>query len=149
MSPGGAGTWSDTGTNWFDTATSTIGVWNPAKAARFGTAGGAFVVDPAGVTASESTTFSADGYTLSGGVITLGSPTNSLNTEAGVTTVLSNELAGSGAWLHKDGLGTLVLAGSNSFVAGVELDVGTLRVGDDAALGAATNPLVRSVAPWR
>jgi autotransporter-associated beta strand protein len=142
VSPGGAGTWSDTGTNWFDTATSTIGVWNPAKAARFGTAGGAVLVDPAGVTSSASTTFSADGYTLSGGVITLGSPTNSLNTEAGVTTVLSNELAGSGAWLHKDGLGTLVLAGSNSFVAGVELHAGTLRISDDTALGAATNPLV-------
>lgn len=142
VNPGGAGTWSDSGTNWFDTASSTIGVWNPAKAARFGTAGGAVVVDPAGVTASASTTFSADGYTFSGGVITLGSPTNSLNTEAGVTTVLSNELAGSGAWLHKDGLGTLVLAGSNSFVAGVELDAGTLRVADDTALGAATNPLV-------
>ena len=142
VNPGGAGTWSDTGTNWFDTATSTVGVWNPAKTARFGQVSGPVVVAGGGVTASKDTIFT-DNYALTGGAINLQSGTNSITVDQfSVTADITSELTGTNALLNKEGPGLLVLRGSNSFSGGVEVGAGLLWVGEDAALGQLTNPLV-------
>ena len=47
-----------------------------------------------------------------------------------------------GGGLLKTGAGTLILSGSNSFVGGTTVASGTLRIGNAAALGAASSPLV-------
>jgi autotransporter-associated beta strand protein len=47
----------------------------------------------------------------------------------------------SGAGISKEGTGTLVLNGANTFDGGVTIDAGTVRIGNASALGTAANPL--------
>jgi len=56
-----------------------------------------------------------------------------ITTDAGTTLVASGTV--SGAALGKNGDGTLVLGGSNTYTGGTIVDGGTLQVGNDAALG--------------
>ncbi|WP_156255167.1 autotransporter-associated beta strand repeat-containing protein [Sandarakinorhabdus oryzae] len=55
----------------------------------------------------------------------------------GNTLTLDGLLSGPGT-LVKGGLGTLVLNGANSYAGGTQLNVGTVQVGDNAALGTGT-----------
>lgn len=142
VNPGGTGTWSTTASNWFDSASSNIVVWGSSNQATFGGSGGTVTVAPGGITAASGLDFLA-AYTLAGDAITLGSGGNAISVTSGVTTVMSNELAGTVAGLTKVGTGTLVLAGSNSFSGGpVTISAGTLSLADDSALGNTNNDLV-------
>jgi autotransporter-associated beta strand protein len=142
LNPGGTGTWSTTASNWFDSASSNIVVWGPANTALFGGGGGTVTVGLGGITASNGLDFLA-AYTLAGDAITLGSGGNVISVTSGVTTVMSNELAGTVTGLTKSGAGTLVLAGSNSFSGGaVTVSGGTLSIAHDNALGNTNNDLV-------
>lgn len=72
------------------------------------------------------------GITLSGPV-DLGAANRTLT--ALNTATLSGTVSGAGAAITKDGAGTLVLGGANSFDGGVTLNAGTLRLGNTGALG--------------
>jgi autotransporter-associated beta strand protein len=142
VNPGGTGTWSTTASNWFDSVSSNIVVWGSANKASFGGSGGTVTVAAGGITASNGLDFLA-AYTLAGDALTLGSGGNAISVTSGVTTVISNELAGTVTGLTKSGAGTLVLAGSNSFSGGpVTVSAGTLSMTNDRALGNTNNDLV-------
>ncbi len=59
----------------------------------------------------------------------------------GLGATLSGVLSGNGG-LAKVGAGTLILTGANSYGGGTDLNAGTIQVGADANLGAATGQLV-------
>ena len=69
---GGAGTWANGSTNWWNGAANTA--WNNATpdSATFGGTSGAVTVDAAGITTA-GMIFDAAGYTVAGGAIALGS----------------------------------------------------------------------------
>ena len=107
--------------------TSTFGGYNDAV---FEGAGAAVTV--AGVNAN-SMTFTADGYVLSGGTITLGSPSGGpgVTVDAGLTAVIHAPLsrAGSGQpYMTKRGDGLLVLDGAGSTAQGLAAYQGTLEI---------------------
>ena len=63
---------------------------------------------------------------LGGKSLTLGSAND---------TLFAGSIAGSGGALIKQGSGTLVLTGANSYSGGTRIDAGTLQVGDGGTLG--------------
>ena len=84
----------------------------------------------------------AANLTLTGAVTVTG--TNPTIDVAGqlLTTTFSGAIADAGAGFTKDGLGTLVLSGTNTFTGPLTVAGGILSVGADANLGAATAGLV-------
>ena len=135
---GGTGVWDTTTANWNPLAdgTGTPTTITSASKAVFGGTAGAVTVDAGGVAANGGIQFDTPGYTVSGGIITLGSPTINTSHATGVTTI-QNVLAGS-TGLQKIGVGTLELTGANTFTGAVAINAGTLRIGSDSALGATT-----------
>ena len=123
---GGSGNWADGS-----------GAWDASKKANFG--GTAGTVTSALVTASNGLAFTTTGYTLTGGTITLAGASSGINTittgsDGTVTTTISSALAGS-AGVSKQGPGTLVLGGANTFTGGLTLSSGTLQISSDGNLG--------------
>jgi autotransporter-associated beta strand protein len=57
------------------------------------------------------------------------------------TTTINAALAGTGAGLTKNGNGTLILGGSNTYAGGTQLLGGTLQITSSASLGNASNSL--------
>jgi autotransporter-associated beta strand protein len=128
---GGGGTWQDG-----------VGSWDPASQAVFGgTAGN--VTASATVTTSNGIAFVTSGYDVSGGVINLGgasSGANSLEVTNAASANIGSELSGS-AGFTKNGGGTLVLSGANTFTGNATISAGTLQITNDSALGNAANDL--------
>jgi autotransporter-associated beta strand protein len=62
-------------------------------------------------------------------------------TAASGTTTINAALAGTGAGLTKNGGGTLILGGSNTYAGGTQLLGGTLQITSSASLGNASNSL--------
>jgi autotransporter-associated beta strand protein len=80
--------------------------------------------------------FETDGYSVTGGTISLAgasSANNTITVTTGTATINST-LAGS-TGLTKSGSGTLRLGGSNTFTGGTTLSTGTLRITSSGALG--------------
>jgi autotransporter-associated beta strand protein len=76
---------------------------------------------------------------LGTGAVTLASSLH-LTTSGTATLTVGGVIGGpSGAGLFKEGTGTLVLNGANTFNGGVTIDSGTLRAGNALALGPSTN----------
>jgi autotransporter-associated beta strand protein len=148
---GGTGNWTATGgTNWsLDATTVSGGVWDPNKTANFSGIAGTVTVAAGGVTANKGIGFNVDGYTVSGGSITLGAATqagNSITTAAGTATIASDINAANG--LSTAGNGTLVLSGNTTAAGGVAVLSGKLQIGaggttgtlsGDASLSSSTN----------
>ncbi len=139
---GGGGTWNTTNTNWDNaTAAGLSVVWGNATSsdAVFGGAAGPSTITVGTVTANDMS-FDTDGYTLTGGTITLNRPGGSDNPNitvaAGVTTTIASALAGSRA-ITKDGAGKLILSGANSFTGTVNVSLGVLNIRSNTALGGA------------
>lgn len=84
--------------------------------------------------------FGANGFTLDGGTLTLAGTTPTITTLTGTTTINSVLVGTSG--LIKAGGGALVLNGVNTFTGGIDLALGSLYAGSDAALGASGNNIV-------
>jgi hypothetical protein len=123
---GGTGNWADAS-----------GSWDATKKANFG--GTAGTVTSALVTASNGLAFTTTGYTLTGGTITLAGASSGINTittgsDGTVTTTINSTLSGS-AGVSKQGGGTLVLGGANTFTGGLTLSSGTLQISSDGNLG--------------
>ncbi|TPM29428.1 autotransporter outer membrane beta-barrel domain-containing protein, partial [Mesorhizobium sp. B2-2-2] len=158
---GGTGIWNTTTALWNNqTEAGPMVIWsNGALDDAFfvGTVGTVNLGAPVTV---HNLTFGVSGYALSGGTLTLGGSTPTIDTGAGTATI-SSAIDGN-AGLTKVGSGTLTLGGANTFTGGVNVNAGTLTlngassfvgdvnvangatltVGADAALGAAGNRVV-------
>jgi autotransporter-associated beta strand protein len=78
---------------------------------------------------------------LGTGAVTLAS-TLHLTTNGTAALTVGGVIGGpTGAGLFKEGTGTLVLSGANTFDGGVTIDAGTVRIGNASALGTSANPL--------
>lgn len=151
LNVGGSGTWDLSSLFWNDDFLPPNVAWpnTATSAAVFGGAGGTITINTdggaltgVGVTAN-SLTFNADGYTIAAGdaaeLLTLGGATPTVAvTNALQTAAISANIAGT-AGLIKDGVGVLVLSGTNTFSGTVAVNGGILSVGADANLGAAAN----------
>jgi fibronectin-binding autotransporter adhesin len=69
--------------------------------------------------------------------VALADPLTITNSAASAALTLSGTISGSGG-ITKAGTGPLVLTGANTFTGGVNLSAGSLRVGNNAALGTGT-----------
>jgi autotransporter-associated beta strand protein len=147
---GGSGTWSNsisqTGwtTNSSGLAASGIYAWGSTSgnvtagaglAAVFGGTAGTVTVSGTVQTYS-GLSFEADGYTLTGGTISLAgasSANNTITVSTGTATI-NSALDGTNG-LTKAGAGTLRLGGTNTFSGGTTLSTGTLTLQSSNALG--------------
>lgn len=140
---GGAGSWTNLGTQWIGTGTTpTTYDWSlPAKFQ--GTAG--TVTIPTQVTAGAGLDFLTDGYTLSSGTLILGSfdPASGVSfnsnaiaqvsVAAGATARIESLIRGTRG-ITKLGDGTLVLTNANTVSGTSVVQAGTLRLGNQTAL---------------
>ena len=109
--------------------------------------GGRLVIGADAALGAASGVLSLDGATLqttagfsSVRQIALGSRGGTFSPDTGSTLALGGVISGAGT-VSLLGGGTLVLSGSNSFSGGTRVHVGTLRIGSDANLGAASGGL--------
>lgn len=140
---GGNGTWQASAGN--DNWTEATGAINAPYAngafSIFSAAPGTVTVDNSlGAVVSGGMQFASSGYVVQGGPITLAAGSNILRVGDGtapgagyVATVVS-ELAGPGG-VDKTDLGTLVLAGANSYTGGTTISAGTLQLGNAGTTG--------------
>jgi outer membrane autotransporter protein len=127
MIDGGTGEWDNFTTNWTG---ASIGdpnsSWQNGVAVFAGTAGTVTVTQPIFFTGME---FMTDGYQIDqgveGGLNLIGSPT--ITTESGVTATINAILDGAGG-ITKEGLGTLILNGANTYLGTTAIDAGSLIV---------------------
>jgi autotransporter-associated beta strand protein len=129
---GGDGPWSATGgTDWSG------GGWDPTKTAVFNAPAGTVTIDAGGVSADRGLTFNANGYTVTGGPLTLGGTTavaNTISVASGSATVASVVTAVNG--ITKAGAGTLVVAGVADAAGGIVVTSGELQIGSGGTTGA-------------
>jgi len=136
---GGSGTWGNTATNWTRRDGDVNEAWGGGFAI-FQATPGTVTIAADGVSAS-GLQFAVNGYTLTGGTLTLTAPASirvgdGSAAGAGYSATISATIAGA-AGLDKGDLGTLILSGANSYGGGTTISGGILQVGGDANLGAA------------
>ncbi|MCW6528634.1 autotransporter-associated beta strand repeat-containing protein [Sphingomonas sp. MMSM20] len=146
---GGDGIWQNgTGNdNWAD-ATGTVNApfADDAFAIFTGAAGTVTIDNSLGAVSASGLQFAVDGYNVIGGELTLTGAQavirvgDGTTAEAGYTATIGGAITGN-AQLVKTGTGTLVLSGANSYAGGTAINGGTIRIADDANLGAATGGL--------
>lgn len=140
---GGTGNWNTSSLFWSETSSDVLGpywTWNNVAldhAIFGGTAGTVTLTSPITV---GNITFNAANYTLTGGTLTLGGINPAIAVNAGTSTI-NSALAGNSG-LIKTGAGTLFLTGNNTFSGGINLNAGSLRASNDAALGALSNTIL-------
>ncbi|MEA3186589.1 MAG: fibronectin-binding autotransporter adhesin, partial [Chthoniobacter sp.] len=132
---GGNGTWTTTGTNWFDPSASQNVAFNSSKRAVFsGTSGTVTVTN---ITANNGIEFDSTGYVLTGGTLNLSGTATVLG---GILTTINTILDGVNG-LTKEASGTLILGGTNTIQGEIALNGGTVEISSDSNLGAAGNTL--------
>ncbi|MFC5569018.1 autotransporter-associated beta strand repeat-containing protein [Lysobacter yangpyeongensis] len=127
---GGTGTWNTTNTFWSpnnDGVSGPFGAWNNAALDNAFFGGTAGTVTLSGAISVHNLTFQTDGYTLTGGSLTLGGTSPTITVTTGTSTIASSITSTSG--LTKAGAGTLTLNGSNTFNGGIDINGGTLTLG--------------------
>jgi autotransporter-associated beta strand protein len=139
----GAGTWDAGTTTWATVSGGTYNQgWTAGADAIFEGAAGTVTVASAGVASVNSMTFNTDGYTLTGtGAITLTG--NGSITTGGGTDTINCPLAGS-AGLTKNGAGTLILSGQNSYTGNTTINAGTLQLGNGGTTGSISGDVYNS-----
>ncbi|WP_407051591.1 autotransporter-associated beta strand repeat-containing protein [Methyloraptor flagellatus] len=150
---GGSGTWSaSAATNWTNPAGDTALSWNGGFAVFQATGGTVTVDNGAGQVSVTGLQFADTGYVVTGGAIALaGTGTATIRvgdgTTAGASKVATIQSALIGAaGIEKTDLGTLILAGSNTYTGGTTVSAGTLRVGDGATAGSILGDVVNNAA---
>ena len=143
---GGTGTWNLTALTWSPNSDGVSGpyrAWNNTALDNTIFAGTAGTVTLGTAISVHNLTFTTNSYTLSGNTLTLAGSPPVITTNTGITSTISSVVAGT-AGFTKDGAGTLVLTGTNSFTGNLLLVAGLLSVNTDAALGAAGNQVITS-----
>lgn len=84
--------------------------------------------------------FIADGYVIEGDALTTATNETIIRADSGVTATIRAAITGTGGLVKTDG-GTLILAGSNSFLGGTAIRGGTVSILADANLGDASGRL--------
>lgn len=136
----GSGTW-DTSTSWRTTAdpvNNTGATWvGGANIANFGVANGAAgTVTVTGTVNAGGLGFNPTGsgtYTISGGTVAFGANNGILSTNGTDATVTSILTGTAGA--TKQGAGTLILTGANSYTNGTAVNGGVLQIGNGTVNG--------------
>lgn len=143
---GGTGTWSVTSQMWTDANGDipNVAIQPQPGFAVFGGAAGTVTVDGgAGNVAAAGMQFDVSGYILTGDTLTLVGSQGSTpvirvgdgsSAGANMTATINNVLTGSGGLVKSD-LGTLVLAGNNTYTGGTTISGGTLQVGKGGTAG--------------
>ena len=152
---GGSGTWSVTSQMWTDATGDIPNVAiqpQPGFAVFGGTAGTVTVDDRAGNVAAAGMQFDVGGYILTGDTLSLvgsqgGAPVirvgDGSSAGASMTATINNALTGSDGLVKSD-LGTLVLAGNNTYTGGTTVSGGTLQIGNGGATGAIAGNVVNN-----
>jgi fibronectin-binding autotransporter adhesin len=137
---GGGGTWNTATTNWTNAGGNAVAAWGNGFGIFTATPGAVTIA--AGGVSADGAQFAVNGYTVGGGTLTLtnGSPTLRVGDGtaggAAMTATISSAIAGSNGLIKTD-LGTLVLAGTNTYTGGTTINAGVLQIGSDGNLGAA------------
>ena len=143
---GGTGTWDAVNQNWTDANGTVNSGWQSNFAVFEGTPGTVTVDNSAGAIGATGIQFAVDGYTVTGGTLTLTGSAPIIRvgdgTTAGAayTATIDNVIAGTGELVKTD-LGTLVLGGANTYSGGTLIEGGTVSISSDANLGAASGGL--------
>ncbi|MDW6025396.1 autotransporter domain-containing protein [Mesorhizobium sp. BAC0120] len=165
---GGSGVWTaglgPLDSNWTDQTGASNGGYNlnPSFAVFQGAAGTVRVDDTAGAVGVTGMHFASDGYRIEGDPLTLHGQNNATvirvgdGTAAGasMTATIGAVLSGNSS-LVKDDLGTLALAGTNTYTGGTVIRSGTVRILNDRALGSgpinmlAGTALSFATSPWQ
>ncbi len=138
---GGNGTWNNSTPNWTNANGTVNQSYIPGLAIFAGAAGTATLAE--NVTANVLQ-FTTNGYVVSpttSEAITLQSQTGAtgttpglIRTDAGVTATIAATIAGS-VGLEKGDAGTLILAGTNTYIGGTTITAGTLQIGNGGTTG--------------
>jgi len=128
---GGTATWNTTSPFWSpngDGVSGPYSSWNNAtldNAIFGGTSGTVTLGAPITV---HNITFASNGYTLTGGTLTLDGVTPTIDSGNGAVTQTISSVIHSTSGLTKAGTGTLVLNGSNTFNGGIDINGGALTL---------------------
>ena len=140
---GGNGVWQSGAGNdsWADASGAVNAGYADGAFAIFTGAAGTVTVDNSlGVVTASGLQFATDGYTIAGDALALTGPQSVIRVGDGTvggmgyTATIAADLTGA-TQLVKTDLGTLVLAGANSYTGGTAINGGTLRIASDANLG--------------
>ena len=82
---------------------------------------------------ANTVTFNTDGYLITGGSLTLSGAGGNVTTGSGTDTIASVVQGTVG--FNKNGAGTLLFAGANTYSGGTTINAGTLQVGNNNASG--------------
>jgi fibronectin-binding autotransporter adhesin len=143
---GGTGTWDAVNQNWTNAGGTVNGSWATDFAIFAGTPGTVTVDNSTGAISTTGMQFAVDGYTVTGGTLTLAGTAPDIRVGdgtaagAGYTATIDSVFAGSGELVKTD-LGTLVLGGANTYSGGTLVEGGTISISSDANLGAASSGL--------
>ncbi|HEX2888801.1 autotransporter-associated beta strand repeat-containing protein, partial [Vineibacter terrae] len=146
---GGNGVWQNASgnDNWTDSSGAANAPWTNGSFAIFAGASGTVTVDNGlGQVSASGMQLATGGYVIEGGDIALVGPQSIIRVGdgtaagAGFVATINADLTGS-TQLVKTDLGTLVLAGTNTYTGGTAINGGTLQVSSDANLGDAAGAL--------
>ncbi|MCA6125775.1 autotransporter outer membrane beta-barrel domain-containing protein [Bradyrhizobium sp. WSM 1704] len=147
---GGDGVWQNSvgNNNWTTISGDINAPFTNAAFAVFAATPGTVTVDNSlGQVSASGMQFASNGYHVLGGEIALaGSPSSVIRVGdgtaagAGYVAAIDNVLSGN-TQLAKTDLGTLILNGINTYTGGTAINGGTLRISQDANLGAAAGAL--------
>ncbi|WP_306577304.1 autotransporter domain-containing protein [Bradyrhizobium sp. SRS-191] len=143
LAKSGTGTWTVSGTN--STAVNwevAGGTLQLASGAVLGASSGSLTVSGGTLNLGATTQTQNGGVTLTGGTIQNGTLSSS-GTFLLQSGVVAAALAGSGD-VYKNGTGTVILTGPNSYTGGTTVAGGTLQLGGSSTLGAISNSLAVS-----
>jgi autotransporter-associated beta strand protein len=142
---GGSGEWTTTGSNWTDAAGTGTTTWGNSFAIFRGAPGTVTInsgASPADRVAFNGAQFAADGYILDGNLIVATIDPSIIRvgdgtvTGTAITATIKAEISGAGG-LDKTDLGTLVIAGRNTYTGATRIKGGVLRL-DDGYINNAT-----------
>ena len=147
---GGTGVWQNASgnTNWATIDGSVNGTYQDGGFAIFTATPGTVTVDNSlGAVRSSGMQFAVDGYTVTGGSITLSGTPNIIRVGDGssdgasMTATIASALTGTGG-VQKTDLGTLVLTGANTYSGGTTITTGTLQLGNGGSSGSISGDVV-------
>ncbi|MFZ4689345.1 MAG: beta strand repeat-containing protein, partial [Polymorphobacter sp.] len=130
---GGTGTWTALSTNWTGAPPSALNTNWQSTIGVFQGVGGTVTIND--TQSFEALQFTVDGYNLVAGTGGLATPgAGVLFASTGIGASISAPISGAGS-IVKQGGGTITLSGDNSYAGGTDVQIGTLAVGSNTALG--------------